>query len=193
MEEKQYQVKQDSFARSQTEIITEPVFPSISGEVWAILKDNDTGKEEKIYIGKNVITVGASILIARLLKDATSTNGLLYLSVGTGALGWNLQNPPAATSQQTQLEAELFRKSFSKTAFIKTDGSGDESTIPTNIVDYTTTFAEAEAVGPLVEMGLYGGDATGVPNSGALFNYRTFPVINKSPNSTLTLVWRITT
>lgn len=189
----QFRIKRDQVGQGLIESFNEPQTITMKGEVWAYLTDTITGQVEKINIGKNVITLNASVLVARLLKDSDSTNGLLFLAVGTGAPGWNLQSPPAATNQQTQLAAELFRKTFVSTNFVKTDGSGDVSTTPTNIVDYVTTYDVGEAVGPLVEMGLYGGDATGVPNSGTLFNYRTFPVINKSSTSTLTFVWRITT
>lgn len=188
-----FKIKRDQVGHGLVERCSEDQKITLKGEVWAFLEDIQTGEKEKINIGKNVITLNASVLVARLLKDSDETNGLLFLAVGTGAVGWNLQAPPAATNQQTQLEAELFRKTFESSNFVKTDGSGDVSAIPTNIVDYITTFDVGEAVGPLVEMGLFGGDATGVPNSGTLFNFRTFPVINKSSTSKLTFVWRITT
>ena len=180
------------YAQQLTNIYNEQTL-TLKGEVWAFIEDVNNGEKTSIDLGKNVITLDASVLVARLIKDSTATSGLLYLAVGTGATGWNLQKPPAGTNTQTRLENELFRKTFAQTAFIKTDGSGDESSTPTNIVDFVTTYEAGEAVGPLVEMGLYGGDATGTPNSGTLFNYKTFPVINKSAASRLTLVWRITT
>jgi len=190
-----FKVKNQTLNLQQKIVVpAEPAFQKVSGHVFGWLTDVRTGEKTHFDLGKNVIVQDASVLMGILLKSpSTLTGGLQYLAVGTGAIGWNLQQPPAATSSQTQLEAELFRKTFSKTAYIKTDGSGDESSTPTNIVDYTTIFAESEAVGPLVEMGLFGGNATGVPNSGYMFNYKTFPVINKSATSTLTFVWRITT
>ena len=70
--------------------------------------------------------------------------------------------------------------------------TGDPTTVPTNVLDFTATFAETEAVGPLVEMGLFGGDATDLLNSGTQVNYRTFPVLNKTNSMTLTIIFRIT-
>ena len=164
----------------------------LHGQYWATLKEN--GKVIKEYHDSNIIVNTASILIARLLKDNHEPDGgITYLAVGTGAVGWNLQNPPQPTNTQTQLNAELARKAFSTNDITFVDPStGNPTTTPTNIVDFTATFAETEAVGPLVEMGLFGGDATDLPNSGTEVNYRTFPVINKTNSMTLTIIFRIT-
>jgi hypothetical protein len=119
-------------------------------------------------------------------------------------------NPPAPTDTQRSLYSELARKTFANTQFI--DGDGVPTAIPTNVVDFTTTFAEAEAVGPLVEMGLIGGNvdtnlsiknpvlppngpydpAVDLTTFDTQVNYLTFAVINKPPTSTLTIVWRLT-
>ena len=63
---------------------------------------------------------------------------------------------------------------------------------PTNIVDYALNFLEGDATGPIVELGLFGGDATDGLNTGTLVNYRTFPVINKTNSMAFTIVIRIT-
>jgi len=160
------------------------------GEVFFKLTDSKTGEilEQHKY---NVITDAASVLIARLFKDNTEPlHGAYCLAVGTGDSGWDLQDPPAATAAQTALESELTRKVFSSTNFITSLGA--VSPTPTNIVDFSSTFTESEAVGPLVEMGIFGGDSTLVPNSGSLVNYLTFKVINKSNTSILNIVWRLT-
>jgi len=162
----------------------------VKGEVFLRLHDKNTGEllEEQRH---NVITDAASVLIARLVKDNTEPlHGAWVLGLGTGSSGWDLQDPPAATAAQTALEAELIRKTFSSTNFITPTGT--ISATPTNIVDLTTVFTESEAVGPLVEMGLFGGDVTLTAGSGTLINYLTFKVINKSNTSILTLVWRLT-
>lgn len=180
------------------------------GEVFLTLEDADGNVLEDRHFN-NVITQDFSILVARLCKDSLEPrHGVFMLAVGTGDSGWDLQNPPAATDTQRSLYNEIDRKAFSETIF--RDSGGSPSSIPTNIVDFKTVFTETEAVGPLVEMGLLGGDVnqdTGVQNpvlppNGAyddtedltgqdtLANYFTFPVINKPAGSTLTLVWRIT-
>ena len=166
----------------------------LSGQYRMILKDSETGKILEERNNKNIIVNVASILIARLLKDSHEPDGgITYLAMGTGAAGWNLQNPPQPTNTQTKLYNEISRKAFTTedVSFVDPD-TGDPTSIPTNVIDFTCTFAETEAVGPLVEMGLFGGDATDLTDSGTEVNYRTFPVINKTNSMTLTIIFRIT-
>jgi len=162
---------------------------------------------------KNIITRDMSLLVSRLLKSNNEPlRGISMLAVGTGDVGWDLQNPPAPTNTQRSLYNEIARKGFATVNFV--DAGGLPTAIPTNVVDFTTVYSETEAVGPLVEMGLLGGDANPLapgiknpilPPNGAydpnvdvvgkdtLCNYLTFPVINKPATAVLTLTWRITT
>jgi len=168
--------------------------PSLKGEYWIKLIDSETGDLIEEKYGHNIIVNTASILIARLLKDNKEPeSGISYFAVGTGSSGWDLQNPPQPNNTQTKLEGEIARKAFTTedVNFVDPD-TGDPTTVPTNVVDYTITFAETEAVGPLVEMGLFGGDASDQTDSGTQINYRTFPVINKTSSMTLSITFRIT-
>ncbi len=182
----------------------------IRGDVFLTLCDGLTGavqEQRKL----NLVTLDASILIARLMKDnAEPPHGIFALAVGTGQVGWNPMSPPAATNTQRALWSELARKTFASTNFV--DANGIPASYPTNVVDFTTTFAEAEAVGPLDEMGLLGGNVSSnlsirnpvsppngpynptvnLTNFDTLVNYLTFPVVNKPPTSTLSIVWRLT-
>ena len=186
------------------------------GEIFWKLHDSRTGVLLSEGHMKNIVTLDASILIARLMKSTSTPNvsepsfGVFALAVGTGDVGWDPLNPPTATDTQRSLYNELARKQITNSDFITSGGT--ISGIPTKVVDYTTTFSEAEAVGGLVEMGLLGGDVDTnmtvtnpiLPPNGAyddtvdvvgkdmLVNYLTFPVINKPANSTLTWVWRLT-
>lgn len=182
----------------------------IKGEVFMTLRDTRSGAEEKRHLN-NLVVKDASILIARLIKDSQEPpHGAFVLGVGTGAPGWDPMNPPAATNTQRALWGELTRKTFALTQFV--DSVGIPVAYPTNIVDFTTTFAESEAVGPLVEMGLIGGNISSnmsvrnpvSPPNGpydptvdltqyeTLCNYTTFLVVNKPPTSTFTITWRLT-
>lgn len=149
------------------------------------------------YASPNVIVSSAGILLARLLKDSSEpSKGISYLAVGTGAIGWDIQNPPAPTIDRTLLRAELSRKAISPshTTFVDPiTGDPVSNSTPTNVVDYSVTFSESEAVGAIVEMSLFGGDATSAANSGTMVNYRTFPVLNKTNSMTLSVIFRITT
>jgi hypothetical protein len=157
----------------------------------------------------NLIVKDMSILLARLIKDNQEAPfGAYVLAVGSGDTGWNVMSPPAATDSQRALYNEIERKTFATTQFI--DDGGSQVAYPTNIVDFITTFTESEAVGPLVEMGLLGGnistnlaiknpvpagtyDATvDLTAYETMINYLTFPVINKPATASLTWVWRLT-
>lgn len=179
------------------------------GEVFITLRDARSGQVQDSRHLKNLIVRDASILIARLMKDsAEPTHGCYLLAVGSGDTGWDPMNPPAPTVTQRALYGEISRKTFWQTQFI--DGDGQPSAVPTNVVDFSARFSESEAVGPLVEMGILGGNVTAstrvavsppnVPydptvnlvDFDTLVNYLTFPVINKPATSTLELTWRLT-
>lgn len=183
----------------------------IRGDVFFYLRDGKTQELQDYRELRNLVVLDASILIARLMKDSQEPpHGIYALAVGTGDVGWNPMAPPAPTNTQRSLYSELARKTFADTQFI--DAGGVPIAIPTKVVDFTTTFAESEAVGPLVEMGLLGGNIStnmnvrnpvlppnGPYNSSVdltlfdtMINYLSFPVVNKPPTSTLSIVWRLT-
>lgn len=193
-------------------------FPKIKGEIFWQLEDTITGEITKGKL-KNVVTLDASILIARLLKTAAApiahqsepSFGILALAVGTGYVSWDLQDPPPATITQRSLWNEIGRKQIQSSQYVTSLGL--PSGVPTNIIDLTTTFSISEAVGPITEMGLIGGDSDinmvknpvfPPPPNGpydstfnmigfdTLVNYVTFPVINKNASSTLSWTWRLT-
>jgi hypothetical protein len=175
----------------------------IKGEFFITLSHNN-GVEEKFHY-RNVIVDTASLLISRLLADGQTSidpsgpsHGIRVLAVGTGNTAWDPNNPPEATSNQKKLEAELARKRFANVTFIRTDGSGLPANEVTNIIDFQTVFSESEAVGPIVELGLFGGGDGSVSidttaGSGIMVNYRTLPVINKPNTATMSIIFRITT
>lgn len=182
---------------------------ALKGEVFFEMRDAKTGrllyKEHK----KNLITLDAGILVMRLLKDPDEpAHGLNMLAIGTGATGPVL-SPNAPDNRQRKLNAEIARKAFSSTVF--RDGSGNAVAYPTNIVDFTCTFGEAEAVGPLNEMGILStiSDNPSIQNNSPnsfptrdttvdvssldmLNNYLTFSVISKPSTAVLTITWRLT-
>lgn len=145
------------------------------------------------YKHSNIIVNTNSILLARLLKNSSEPSaGISYLAVGSGSGEWDTQDPPAPTTSQTELEGEFFRKAIDETTFVHPQ-TGEPTSSFTNVVDYCVTFGEGEAVGPMVEMGLFGGDATVESGTGTMVNWRTFPVVNKTSTMIITVVIRITT
>ncbi len=183
----------------------------LRGDVFLKVRNARTGALEEEWEKRNLVVLDASILIARLVKDNQEPpQGAFALAVGSGDIGWDVMNPPAATATQRSLYAEITRKTFASTQFINSGGS--PVGFPTNIVDFQTIYTESEAVGPLVEMGILGGNIDSnlsiknpvTPPNGAyddtvdltqfetLINYLSFPVINKPATSTLEIVWRLT-
>ena len=180
----------------------------VRGEIFMEMRDAD-GKLLDSFHKKNLIMKDASILLARLAKDPTDPpHGINMLAVGTGATGSTF-SPDSADSDQRKLFAEIARKGFSSTVF--RDSAGNAVAYPTNIVDFTATFGNGEAVGPLNEMGLL---STFSPNTSTqnlhpdtfptrtessttagmdmLFNAVTFSPISKPSLASLTFTWRIT-
>jgi hypothetical protein len=191
-------------------------YRGVRGEVFWKMRCSITGKVTEGHF-KNVVTMDASILVARLVKgtgtpiahQSEPSFGIFALAVGTGDISWNPMNPPPANNAQRSLWNELARKAIQSTNFINQDGT--IAGVPTNVVDFTTTFAESEAVGPIVEMGLLGGDISTnmairnpvLPPNGlydptvdlvgldTLVNYITTPAVNKPASSSLSYTWRI--
>lgn len=179
------------------------------GEFILEMRDARTGKLLHHFQKKNIITLDAGIQAARYFKDkAEPTQSANMLTVGMGASG-ALLSPDAPDPKQRKLNAEIARKPFTETTF--RDALGNAVAIPTNIVDFTCVFGEAEAVGPLNEMGIAStiSDNTAIlnpnPNSfpvrdvtvdltlyDVLINYLTFSVVTKPSTAILTITWRLT-
>jgi len=140
---------------------------------------------------KNLIVSEASVFMAKRMVPGTSWgNGINYLEVGTGVGTGTTAVPQAETLAQTALRVPLARKAI--TAWTYLDTNGNATATETNVIQFTTVFDEAEAVGSIVEMGLFGGNATTTLSSGYMFNYKTFGVWTKGSTLKLTVAWVIT-
>ena len=178
------------------------------GEVFIQVVDVETGEVLDERHVPNVITLDASLLAAILFNNPSARNGANMLAVGTGATGAVL-SPDAPDSKQRKLNAEIERKPWSSYTF--RDAGGNAVAIPTNIIDWTVIYDEAEAVGPLDEMGILSTisanpaikndnpntyptrDVTvDVSTLDILVNYLSFAVISKPATARLTITWRIT-
>ena len=185
----------------------------VKGEIFLKMWRPDTGEVLEEWEHTNIITLDASLIVARLMKDpAEPPHGINMLAVGTGATG-DILSPDLPPREQRRLNNEIDRKTFSETTFRNTEGNA--VAIPTNIVDFTTVFSQAEAVGPLNEMSLMstisdnrailnlnpnaagqGGQTYDSTVDTAQFdnvvNYHTFGVISKPNNAVLGITWRLT-
>jgi hypothetical protein len=180
---------------------------SVLGEVSATLT-YPNGKTKSVLEKKNIYTLDGGVLASMLFKGEAGVEGLKVLALGTGANG-DSNSPDIATDKQRRLNSELVdgRKLFSSVVYRKADGT--VSSVPTNVVDFTTVFTESEANDALNEMGLIAPidhpnknpndqdpqnrDVTrDLRNYDILVNYLTFPVINKPQGSVLAITWRLT-
>jgi len=102
-------------------------------------------------------------LIAGLLKDEPQFKGIAYWAVGTGG---QLENPPPrdALRRLLRLNNEIYRKPLIPDENIVYDAASRTITV-------RVTFGPHEAMEPLNEFGLYGGNATALPDSGCMINY----------------------
>ena len=186
------------------------------------MRDAKTGEQLAYFEKDNVLTLDCGILAARLFRNSldpvagtSPSKGVTHLAIGTGATG-NILAPDAPQPEQRKINvlagpANSGRKAFSSAQF--RDAEGAAVSYPTNIVDFTTTFTESEANGPLNEMGLVSvyktaeynwivhgpgtispvDDATiPGPTKDLLANYLTFGVITKPATAILTITWRLT-
>ena len=184
---------------------SENVKLSVLGEVNATIT-HKCGKVENILQKKNIYTLDGGVLAAMLFKGESGVSGLKVLALGTGAKG-DVSSPDIASDRQRRLNTELFHKTFSSVVYRKADGT--VSSVPTNVVDFTTVFAETEANSGLNEMGLIATKDYPAVNHNdqdpqnrdvtrdlrsydILVNYLTFPVINKPQGSVLAITWRLT-
>lgn len=177
------------------------------GEIFARIYDNGVLQEAikigeslvpvnptagKALVGENIVTLSASVLLARLMKDPSDpAAGVSYFALGSGNPSWDKFNPPAAVDTQEELEAEISRVAPSAVTFIDPQ-TGLPSVTPTNVVDWDFDFMESDAVGFLCEAGLFGGDADGTANSGTMITFKTFPVISKTSTMTISFTYRLT-
>ena len=151
----------------------------------APMQISETGtdvSELQSILGLQMLAVGVGILM-----DPTQPYDKVTNPVDTTQ--WDYMNPPAESLTDTKLVGEIFRKPFTSWTFV--DENDVSSETPTNILKLVTTFMESEAVGPITEMGLFGGNATVEPDSGIMFNRKSFPVWNKDSSSRLTITWRL--
>lgn len=109
-------------------------------------------RKKRIKIYKNLIpNTGLNAIVRRLANAGTKTNEgvITYGAVGLGTT--------AATATDTILENEYYRKEIAN------------ATISASILYIYTYFTPTQAVGSLKEFGLFGEDATSLPDTGTLF------------------------
>lgn len=163
----------------------------LQGRWWAEVTKSDGSVERtppKKYL-PNMIVANAKVLLAALLKnDVAFPNGIAYHAVGEGDPNWDTLGVPGPSFTQDKLLLESFRKVPTQIVYI--DGVGDPTATPTNIIRVKTIFETTDlppAGIDLREHGLFGGDATGVADSGLMIDVINMSSIWKDNTVTLTL------
>ena len=149
----------------------------IKGKVKLILKDK-RGKIVDQKVADNLIVdTGRELVSKRFVGQADPVS---HIAVGTGA------TEPKA--EDTALGNEIFRKAISP---IDPAEDFDGPTVSIKVdFDYNEANGEANSA-PLTEAGIFDSDGTDSEND-TMYNRVTFPVINKTDNFTLSLIWEIT-
>lgn len=169
----------------------------VKGEIF-LKKEHADGKIEEEFVGRNIVTLSASTLLAQLVAKEYKgdVGGIKLLAIGSGDPEWDPRFPPSAVNTQTSLENEIYRKTLYSVEFINPDpvpGGPELSPTPTNILDLTARFEAGEATGFWMEMGLFGGDADeDVVDSGTLVTYKIFSMVTKPADSIYTITYRLT-
>src|SRR5262245_38517170 len=112
----------------------------------------------------NLVTWAAADLIGALLIGRPGARGLGWLAVGRGRDDWD-DTPPEPDPSRTALEDEVTRVPLRP----GTDLTFDRTT---GTVRAAVTLPAGVVVGPVREVGLFGGVASSRPGSGVLVNHR---------------------
>lgn len=164
----------------------------IIGEVFDYFVYPDGRKVLAREPDRNLIVATCSTLLACLVKGESGYAGATYWAVGSGSDTWSDVTPPSPSSSDTQLTAETYRKAITSGDMVFLDSGNNVSATPTNKIQITVTFLEAEANGALREFGIFGGLASGTANSGYMINHKIHPLIYKTSALQLERVLRIT-
>ena len=161
-------------------------------EVLAYFRYPDGTRELIQEISHNVVVQNVSVIIAALMKAHPGYGGLLYWAVGSGLQTWSSDDPPLPLDTDYALANETYRKAISSSNIAFIDLSNNVSATPTNRLQATVVFGTSEANGKLMEFGLFGGNATGVKNSGLMINHKIHPLITKTDIVELEYMIRLT-
>ena len=133
---------------------------SMRGDV-VIKLNNEVVLEKKNLI----VTAGKAFLASAVLNSSTSP--FTYMAIGTGTT--------AAAITDTALVTELTRSAFTT------------SSVASNVVTLTTTYAAGTGTGTLTEAGILNNSS-----GGTLLSRVVFSAINKGSADSLTITWTIT-
>lgn len=161
-------------------------------------KDDYNFADGRILLGKwspNQIQDLAATVLAGMARRAhedasfVGFNGITYLAIGSGLVGWDV-TPPMLDVTDTTLTTEYFRKAVGIPDLNFVDPTLPSGSPPIGTASrkfsVVVTLLPAEANGAMREFGLFGGQATGALDSGLIFNNVAHALINKDVSLTIT-------
>lgn len=156
----------------------------VTGEYTDTIKHLDGTVE--IYEGRNLVVNGIYHLITSLFSNKEGYIGLQYWAIGSGEEDWDEGEPTAPQVSDTTLHSELGRKEIQPGDCRFVDAQGETASTPTNRLAVKVIFGYDECIGTWREFGLFGGNATGIQDSGIMINRKVHGVINKTREMEIT-------
>ena len=188
MSKNQFFRKFKNSIKSLSIVKVEESFRKLAGAEIFIRRED--GKLEKV--GHNLVVDSAYALLAALaLAPEDLLGGFTFISAGVGEILWDPMHPPAPLNTDVKLANEIDRVAISDKYFVD-PSTGEPVDYRTNVIDLIGVFGEGQAVGAIVEIGLFGGNASISIDSGTLISIIRFAVKNKGHAETLTWIFRFT-
>lgn len=143
----------------------------LSGNVKIVLTDSNGNVKQKQEKNNLVVKSGRDFIASRMVNVNQSV--MSHMAIGTGV--------GVASAGNVSLDTEVERVTLTDTEI----GTGGDE----NVVTYTATFDPGEpgSDAAVTEAGIFNAASNGV-----MLCRTTFPVVNKSPDDTLSITWTIT-
>ena len=140
---------------------------------------NKNGELIDTIEGHNLVVNSFLKLVMSLCKGQDGYGGIQYWAIGSGEASWDTE-PANPEINATRLTTEIGRVAIDPSNIKFLTPELTETTTPTNVLQIKHTFGINDCNGVWREFGLFGGNATGVANSGIMINKRHHGAITKT-------------